>query len=246
MKASITGIHGFIGSALNKRLLSMGWQTYSYIRPDVDYVFLFGSPSSNILFNQNIDKCVSDTINSFLDAIRFCRDHNIKLVYPSSATVHNRNNNYAHCKAALEEIQAAYNTNVVGIRIFAGYGVGEAHKKDYASVVYQFCQLMKNGASPVIFGDGTQSRDFIYIDDIIDGIIAGADETGIIELGSKQNTTFNRVVKIINNELKTNIIPIHIGKPSAYVEETPCRSSYIKTKIDIETGIRKILNDKTL
>jgi UDP-glucose 4-epimerase len=246
MKASISGIHGFIGSALNKRLLSMGWQTYSYIRPDVDYVFLFGSPSSNILFNQNIDKCVSDTINSFLDAIRFCRDHNIKLVYPSSATVHNRNNNYAHCKAALEEIQAAYNTNVVGIRIFAGYGVGEAHKKDYASVVYQFCQLMKNGASPVIFGDGTQSRDFIYIDDIIDGIIAGADETGIIELGSKQNTTFNRVVKIINNELKTNIIPIHIGKPSAYVEETPCRSSYIKTKIDIETGIRKILNDKTL
>lgn len=246
MKATITGIHGFIGSALNKRLLSMGWQTYSYIRPDVDYVFLFGSPSSNILFNQNIDKCVFDTVNSFLDAIKFCRDHKIKLVYPSSATVHNRNNNYAHCKAALEEIQAAYGTDILGIRIFAGYGVGEAHKKDYASVVYQFCQQMKKGESPIIFGDGTQSRDFIYIDDVIDGIIAGKDEVGIIELGSKISTTFNEIVQIINNELKTDILPIYVVKPFAYVEETPCRDSYIKTKIDIKTGIRKILNDKTL
>jgi UDP-glucose 4-epimerase len=246
MKASITGSHGLIGSALNKRLLSMGWQTYSYIRPDVDYVFLFGSPSSNILFNENIDKCMSDTINSFLNAISFCRDHKIKLVYPSSATVHNRNNNYAHCKAALEEIQAAYNTNVLGIRIFAGYGVGEAHKKNYASVVYQFCKLMQNGASPVIFGDGNQSRDFIYIDDIIDGIIVGMDENGIIELGTKKNTTFNEIVEIINKELNTTIKPIYIKKPSVYVEETPCHDSYITTKIDIETGIRKILNDKTL
>lgn len=247
MKASITGIHGFIGSALNKRLLEMGWKTYSYIRPDVDYVFLFGSPSSNILFDRNLDKCMSDTINSFLDAVRFCRDHRIKLVYPSSATVHNKNTNYARCKSILEEIHLAYDSLALGLRIYAGYGVGEGHKGDYASIVYQFCKEMKQGKSPVIFGNGSQSRDFIYIDDIIDRIIFYVQHGiyGIQEVGTGVDTSFNRIVDLINLELKKNIKPIYVDKPIQYVEETTC-PEHRGFKVNIQEGIRRILNDPTL
>lgn len=255
MKASITGINGFIGGALNRRLLELGWETFSYIRPDVDYVFLFGSPSSNILFDRNLDRCMSQTIDGFLDAIRYCRDLDIKLVYPSSATVHNKNTTYARCKAALEEIQLAYNTDVLGLRIYAGYGVGEGHKKDYASIIYQFCQQMKNGEQPIIYGDGSQTRDFIYIDDIISYIVQLIyDESkpkGIIDVGSGHDTSFNEIVNLINIELGTKIKPIYIDKPSRYVADTHFEAmdfqvKYGRPKVNIQEGIRRTLNDQTM
>lgn len=252
MKASITGINGFIGSALNKRLLKDGWETFSYIRPDVDYVFLFGSPSSNILFDRNLDRCMSQTIDGFIDAIGFCRENNIKLVYPSSATIHNKNTNYSHCKAALEEIQLAYDPEYkfsTGVRIYAGYGPGEGHKKDYASIVYQFCQQIKKGERPIIFGDGTQTRDFVYIDDIVDCLVSltASKPLGIIEIGQGEDTSFNEIVEIINTQLNTQIKPVYIDKPTAYIESTTFESrtntwlQYGKT--NIKEGIRRILND---
>ncbi len=237
-KIGITGIDGFIGSALAKKCSN--YEVYSYPRKDLDYLFLFGSPSSNIIFDQNIDYCFEETISSFLNAIQFCRDNHIKLIYPSSATVYNKNTSYAHCKAVLEEIHQAYGGDVLGLRIFAGYGVGEAHKGDYASIVYQFCQQMKRGERPVIFGDGTQTRDFVYIDDIVDAILENKDKTGIIDIGTGLNSSFNEVVHLINCYLDTNIEPKYVKKPTQYVEETKC-SNPIDWKVGIEEGIGKIL-----
>lgn len=238
MKLGITGIEGLIGSALAKK--SRLHEIYSYPRPDLDYLFLFGSPSSNIIFDQNLDYCMEETINSFINAIQYCRDNKIKLIYPSSATIYNKNTSYARCKAILEEIQMIYAGDVLACRIFAGYGF-EEHKGEYASVIYQWCKQMKAGEQPIIYGDGTQTRDFIYVDDIADNIIANKDEVGFIDIGTGINNSFNDVVKTINKVLGTKIEPIYVNKPKQYVEETPCRYP-CKCKVSLEEGIRKILN----
>jgi UDP-glucose 4-epimerase len=248
MKASITGINGFIGSALAKKLKSLEWEVYENIRRDVDVVFLFGSPSSNELYKENMDTCFEETIGGFLNAIQFCRDHKIKLVYPSSGTVYRKDTAYARCKACLEEIQLAYNTNCLGLRIFAGYGPGEAHKTYYSSVVYQFCKEMKEGKSPTIWGDGTQTRDFIYIDDITNAIISfltiGSYEP-IIDLGTGKNIPFNDLVEVINKELGTDINPNYIDKPQNYCQETLCDTTilqkYYTPRISIEEGVKRCL-----
>jgi len=238
MKIGITGINGFIGSALAKRFSND--EVYSYPRKDLDYLFLFGSPSSNIIFDQNIDYCFEETIGSFLNAIQYCRDNDIRLIYPSSATVYNKNTSYARCKAVLEEIHQAYGGDVLGIRIAAGYGYEES-KGEYASVVYQFCKAMKKGDRPVIYGDGKQTRDFIYIDDIVDRIIRDKDLKGIIEYGTGVNTSFNRLVRIINDKLGTKIKPIYRQKPKSYVESTNCNESSSFIHYQIEDGIDRIL-----
>lgn len=136
----------------------------------------------------------------------------------------------------------AYGIPALGLRIAAGYGPNEGHKGEYASVVYQWCQLMKKGQRPTIFGDGTQTRDFIYIDDIITNIheLAKAHTTGIVELGTGINTSFNEVVHTINKVLGTKIEPIYVSKPKQYVESTPVKAC--KTRFSLEDGIRKILN----
>ena len=237
MKVGITGRNGFIGSALAKRFKVV----YPYPRKDLDILFYFGSPSSNIIFDQNIDYSFNETINGFLNVIQYCRDHKIKLVYPSSATVYNKNTSYAHCKAILEEIHQAYDGDVLGFRIFAGYGI-EDKKGEYASIVYQFCKMMKEGKRPIIFGDGNQTRDFIYIDDIVDNIVNNLDKTGIIDLGTGVNFSFNEVVDKINRELKTKIKPIYIDKPENYIEETVCKKP-CKWNVSLSEGIKKICQE---
>ena len=244
MKIGITGISGFIGSALAKKLDDGGNEIYPYPRPDLDILYLFGSPSSNIVFDKNIDYCFEETIGGFLNAIQFCRDNKIKLVYPSSATVYNKNTTYARCKAALEEIHMAYGGDVLGLRIFAGYGVGEVHKADYASIVYQFCKQMKNGERPVIFGDGTQSRDFIYIDDIVDNILQytyNCQTPHLEDVGTGHDSNFNEVVALINKALGTDIKPIYKSQPKSYIKETVCLNPS-PTKVSLEEGIKRIID----
>jgi len=236
MKIAITGSKGFIGSALASRL----GEFTTYPTKDSKYLYLFGSPSSDVIYKENIDFCFEQTINGFLNAIQFCRDNHIKLIYPSSATVYTKNTLYGRCKSILEEIHMAYNIDCLGLRIFAGYGVGEDKKNECASIVYQFCKRMKIGISPVLYGDGTQTRDFIYIDDIVDTIMANKDLNGILDVGTGVNTSFNEIIKIINRQLKTNIKPLYVDKPDNYIQDTPCKNP-IKSTVDIEEGIWKIL-----
>ena len=53
----------------------------------------------------------------------------------------------------------------LSLRYFNTYGIGENSKALYASVVWRFITDLQNGRTPVIFGNGEQSRDFIYVDD---------------------------------------------------------------------------------
>jgi len=240
MKCTITGMHGFIGSALNKRLLEMGWETYEELRPDVDYVFLFGSPSSNNWFNHALSYSVRETIENFISVAEFCKEHEIKLIYPSSGTVYQGDTAYAKTKKILEGLAEIYDIGALGLRIFAGYGVGEGHKKGYSSVVYEFVQEMKAGRSPVIWGDGEQTRDFIYIDDIIDNIILNLDKTGVIDIGTGCGDSINDLVMLINHKLGTNIKPKFIDKPESYIENSisgdPCDETML-----LEDGIEIII-----
>jgi len=239
MKASITGSSGFLGSALNKRLLEMGWETYPLLRPDVDLLFLFGSASSDHWYKHALSYNLRETIDNFISAADYCKEHNIKLIYPSSGTIYEGKTAYSKCKQILELLASLYPKNL-GFRIFATYGVGEEHKGEYASVVYQFAKLMKNGETPVIWGDGKQTRDFIYIDDVIDNIIKNLDKEGTVEIGSGFNHSINEVVEIVNKLLGTKIKPKYIEKPSNYIDNTICGNPS-RCNITLEEGIEKIL-----
>jgi nucleoside-diphosphate-sugar epimerase len=235
MKVGILGSNGFIGSELAKQFPGFS----RYPRKDLDILFHFASPSSEVLFNEDIDYCFSETINSFLGIVRFCRDNKIKLIYPSSGTIYNKVTKYARCKACLEEIHQAYGGDILGLRIFAGYGPGEGHKGEYASVIYQWCKLMKQDKRPLVYGDGFQTRDFIYIDDIISAIMANLGKTGFMDIGSGINISFNKIIKTIRREFGNGVNPEYIQKPESYILETPCKNP-VSIKVSVEEGIRRI------
>ena len=235
------------------------------IKGDFDYIFHFGAPSSIIQFkNREYDR-LGDTMLGFLNIIKLAEKLSVdKLVYPSSGSVYGHSmppqkeknellttNLYGVGKIACENIASVYNkVNSVGLRIFAGYGPCEEHKKNYASLITLFVKSISKNKSPLVFGNGKQTRDFVYIDDITKCIICAAERKTprILNVGSGKSYTFIKVIEKINKQLKTDIKPNFVEKPVNYLENTQAditqMKKYLKIKpIDLDEGLRRYLKE---
>jgi UDP-glucose 4-epimerase len=237
---------------------------------DVDYVFHFGSPSSVILFNRDPTGCFHSTVCGFLNVLEWAKKKNIeKLIYASSASVYGNTplpqsedmrpkpvNLYGVAKLACETLARNYFNEVpsVGLRIFAGYGPGEEHKGDFASVITLFLRSILSNQPPIVYGDGMQKRDFVYIDDIVDSIIASAKQkvkNTIINVGSGKSYSFNEVLGILSKLLNRNVKPIYINKPTNYLNNTLADITKLRkllkvNPISLEEGIKKYLSQQEL
>ena len=236
--------------------------TLEKINSDIDLILHFGSPTSVILFKQDPTRHFNNTVNGMKNILEFAKKNSIKkLIYPSSASVYAKNspphteniipkpsNPYGSAKVECENLAHSYNdtVNSIGLRIFAVYGPGEEAKQNLSSVVNLFLEDVKNSREPVIFGDGTQTRDFIYVDDAISAIINSTElpQQGIINVGSGISTSFNLVIEKIGNIVEKKIKPVYVKKESNYVEklqaDTKLMESTLKIHpLSIELGISK-------
>jgi UDP-glucose 4-epimerase len=258
----VTGSDGFIGQKLAIALEAMGVVKVNKSTTDIrnislleeefshniDYVFHFASPSSQMQFKKNVDYCVDTTINGFLNISRLCKKYNAKLIYPSTGLVsQNRYNEYARCKKILEDIHLGMNLDALGLRIFASYGENENHKRDYASPIYLFARDLVYKKRPVIWGDGTQTRDFIHIDDLVRNILILAEDCNerIMEVGSGESHSFNEIIEVANDYLSQSISPVYIGKPAEYYDNTLCNVTKLldycpPINVSFKEGVQRI------
>jgi nucleoside-diphosphate-sugar epimerase len=86
---------------------------------------------------------------------------------------------YAVAKLAAESycrsFSQVYELETVALRYFNVFGPGQDPHSQYAAVIPKFITAMLKGEAPVIFGDGEQSRDFTYIDNVVDANLLAAD-----------------------------------------------------------------------
>lgn len=76
------------------------------------------------------------------------------------------------CEHHARAMNAIHKLPSVGLRFFNVYGPRQNPNSPYAGVISKFCENRRTNRDHLIFGDGTQARDFVYVSDIIDGIIA--------------------------------------------------------------------------
>jgi len=237
-------------------------KTLEKINTDIDLILHFGSPTSVVLFKQDPTKYFNNTINGMKNILEFAKKKSVKkLIYPSSASVYAKNppphteniipkpsNPYGAAKVECENLAHSYNDtiNSLGLRIFAVYGPGEETKQNLSSVINLFLDDVKNSKNPVIFGDGTQTRDFIYVDDVITAIINSTElsQQGIINVGSGISISFNRVIEKIGNIVGKKINPVYVKKESNYVEKLQADTKLMENTLkinplSIEIGISK-------
>ncbi len=177
---------------------------------------------------------------SFLYLMDWAQKNSVPVIYASSAAVYgnaptpqklgrneNQLNIYGRSKLAMDKlarkiISSRRLPKLIGLRYFNVYGPGEAHKGKMASMVYKLAQQIKNGKRPRIFFDGEQQRDQIYIDDVVRANILACEAqpkaSGIYNVGSGSASSFNEIIRELNNVLCTNLDPDYFGNPYSFYQ----------------------------
>ena len=97
------------------------------------------------------------------------------------------------------------------MRLFNVYGPRQTYNQ-YSGVITQFIQKVRNDEPPLIFGDGEQTRDFIFVDDVTEFINKAIETENeqIINIGTGNRTTINQLAEIIIKISKKDLTPIHL------------------------------------
>lgn len=105
-----------------------------------------------------------------------------------------------------------YDIDTVALRYFNVFGPYQDPRGEYAAVIPKFIRLMLDGERPVIYGDGEQSRDFTYIDNVIraNALAAEGDVSGeVFNTGCGGRYTINELVDALNELLGADLEPIY-------------------------------------
>jgi UDP-glucose 4-epimerase len=239
---------------------------------DVDVVFHLAALSSYAMHEENPQKGVRVNIEGFVNTVVQARDDGCDtVVYASTSSIYgNRtepspedmdvetHTGYEASKLGRERyaeyFSHHYDMTMAGMRFFSvyqGYGGNEEHKGEYANILAQFADDLANGRSPEIYGDGTQTRDFTHVDDIVRGLVAAAahELDGIYNLGTGESYDFNTVVELLNEELDTDVEPTYVENPIpeyVYVHDTMADISKMvdetgwEPQISFREGLRRI------
>lgn len=176
--------------------------------------------------------CNEVNITGTLNLLLACRNEGIKrVVYASSSSVYGNTpilpkqedmptsplSPYAVAKLTGEQyckiFYSLYGLETVVLRYFNVFGPNQDPASEYAAVIPKFITSMLKGNKPTIFGDGEQSRDFSYIDNVVEAnLLAAHTQKGLgqaynIACGARY--TLNDLVEAINQILDTKIEPIY-------------------------------------
>lgn len=116
-----------------------------------------------------------------------------------------------------------------------------------AGVISIFCDKILNNQIPKIFGDGSQTRDFVYIDDVVSANLLAleANKVGIYNVGTGRETDVNQIAELLKKVSKTKKEFMHIAPKSGELPRSSLDSKKIqrelgwKPTIGIQQGIKK-------
>ncbi len=143
----------------------------------------------------------------------------------------------------------------VSLRIFNAYGPGQQLPTAHPPVVPAFLRQMLKDASIVIYGDGKQTRDYVYIDDVVDALVAASSapdvDRRVINVGSGVETSVNELIEKISVVLGNHSSPLNMPARNSSVtrmcaELTLARQTLgFEPHVSLDDGLaRTIAQDK--
>jgi UDP-glucose 4-epimerase len=208
---------------------------------DVDYVFHMAAVTS-------VPQSVEDPIRSnevnitgtlkVLEAAKNCGVK--KLIFSSSSAVYgetetvpidektlvNPMSPYAVSKATSEMYcrvySDIYNLSTISLRYFNVFGPKQDPKSQYAAVIPIFIDKLIKNESPVIYGDGEQTRDFVSVKQVVDANILAAqsNKTGSYNIGLGKSTTINKLYEMITQIMKKDIKPLYESERAGEIKHS--------------------------
>lgn len=144
-----------------------------------------------------------------------------------------------------------WNIETVSLRIFNAYGPGQSLPAAHPPVIPAFLRQALNGSSIVVHGDGKQTRDYVYIDDVVDALVAASTAPNIdrqvINVGSGVETSVNELVARIGTaterELALLYVPVQDGGVSKMRADLTVATQTLgfAPKFELTEGLRQTL-----
>ncbi len=208
-------------------------------------------------------------IQGTFNVLEACVQNNIKkLVYSSSASVYgdaveipmteehpfNNRTFYGATKVAGEQMCRAfyerYGLNYVGLRYMNVYGPRQDYRGAYVAVMMKILDRIDQGLPPVIYGDGSQSYDFIYVRDVAKSNICALksdakDEFYNVGMGTK--TTISELTELILELTESDLKPVYEPQSQTFVThrvgstEKALKEIGFQAKTELREGMKKLI-----
>ena len=110
---------------------------------------------------------------------------------------------------------------MIALRYFNVYGLRQ--NRNYAGVITKFLDRIESKKQPVIFGDGSQIRDFVYVEDVVKANLLAMKSNlklGFINIGSGKATSINDLAKMMMNLSGLEMKPIYKDAKPGDVQES--------------------------
>jgi len=198
--------------------------------------------------------------------LKLAKEINCKVVYASSSSVYgnqtkfpisenaekNPLNPYGESKLQAEKFAQQYSQDdvkVIGLRYFNVFGIGQ--NPNYAGVIPKFIERLLDHKSPVIEGDGTQVRNFTYIDDIVRAnwmAFASSVDHAFLNIATGITTSVNDLAKIMINLTGQNLEPGYVDSRPGDIKKSQADTSLAKkligweSEFSLEDGLKEIFS----
>jgi len=233
--------------------------------PEVDYVFHEAAQAGvRASWGKSFETYMRNNVQATQKLLEFYKDLDIKkFVYASSSSVYGdaelpmREDSllkpvspYGVTKLAGENLcylyWKNYNVPTVSLRYFTVYGPRQ--RPDMA--IHKFVKAIFNGDEITVFGDGTQTRDFTFVDDVVEATILAAESNSVGEvfnIGGGSRVSVNDLIEMMEDIIGKKAKVKYIEKQKGDVRDTLADVSKArkkmnwKPKIDIHHGIREYI-----
>ena len=209
-----------------------------------DAVIHLGQASSSPMYRRD-PHLVSDMIREMIHVLEAAREYRLKVIYGSSSSVYNGNptpwrecmdifpsDYYSEVKYYCERLCQLYamhhDVECIILRFFSVYGEREEHKGPYANLLTQIIWSGLTGKKFIVYGDGSQSRDLIYVKDVVGAIIKALEydlsrspvKFEIFNVGTGRSFTVREMIELVGSQgLDVNFECGH-PYPKFYIHET--------------------------
>ena len=258
-------LNGVLESIRFEKIDIRNFEELELILKDVDGIFheaaLTIVQESFYKQKEYFDVNVTGTENIFKIAKKFEK----KVVYASSSSIYGDSkhipikenserkpiNPYGQTKLEDEILAEKYGNNglkVIGLRYFNIFGKGQTGS--YAGVITQFMRKLNENQSPIIFGDGSQIRDFIHVSDIAEANLSAMlskINSGFFNIGTGIGTKIIDLAKIMMRNFDEKFEPIFQNSLEGDVKMSQADITLTKkmikweSKIELEEGLRKFI-----
>ena len=204
------------------------------------------------------DEYFDVNVNGTENILKLSKEYGFKVVYASSSSVYgnpkkipikesdekNPINPYAETKLQKEDLAIKYSemgVKVIGLRYFNVFG--KRQSKEYAGVLKLFLERISQELPPEINGDGTQFRDFVHVQDVVNANIMSMDNdiaSGFFNVGTNTSITILELAKSIIEYSKLDMKPIFEPALTGDVHGTIANIDLIRKEIGWKPSIMLI------